>query len=272
MTAREVRSRQFVSPSPGIRVRKEVADAPSTRVDAAVLGCPQEVVLTDLTAAWAWGLPLPPWLQGGEPSTSLAVAAGSSHSRREGVRGRRLRLPDEHLQELDGRVVTTPARTWVDCAAELPLGHLVAMGDVILRRSLATLNELHRMCQWAFRRRGVKNARLALAMLDPGAESPGESLVRVILVTGDLPRPLCNVDVYSDRTWLARVDLLLEEHRVVIEYDGQVHLPEDQRRRDALRRNLLQDAGYLVIVFTAADLQRPERMRDLVRRAINRHP
>ena len=174
------------------------------------------------------------------------------------------------MQELDSRKVTTPARTWLDCAAEVPLGHLVAMGDVILRRNLATLDELRRMCHWAYRRRGVKTARLALGMLDPGAESPGESLVRVILVTGDLPRPRSNVDVYADGTWLARVDLLLEEHGVVIEYDGQVHLPEEQRRRDALRRNLLQDAGYFVIVFTGADLKNPERMRALVRRAIAR--
>ncbi len=150
------------------------------------------------------------------------------------------------------------------------MGYLVAMGDVILRRALATHDELRRMCHWAHGRRGVKTARLALRMLDPGAESPGESLVRVVLMTGRLPRPRCNVDVYTGDTWLARVDLLLEEHRVIIEYDGQVHLPEDQRRRDALRRNLLQDAGYRVIVFTAADLKHPERMCELVRRAMTR--
>ena len=270
LSSKEARGPLFLVPSPGVRVRvDEVAD-PEVRVDAALIGCPQDVILTDVSAAWAWGLPLPPWMRDGPSPTSLAVTAGSSHSRRRGVRGRRLHLPDVHVQELDSRKVTTPARTWVDCAAEVPLGHLVAMGDVILRRNLATLDELRRMCHWAYRRRGVKTARLALGMLDPGAESPGESLVRVVLVTGDLPRPRSNVDVYADGTWLARADLLLEEHGVVIEYDGQVHLPEEQRRRDALRRNLLQDAGYFVIVFTGADLKNPERMRALVRRAIAR--
>ncbi len=60
--------------------------------------------------------------------------------------------------------------------------------------------------------------------------------------------------------WIARVDLLWEEQKVVVEYDGIVHLSEDQRRKDAARRNLLQDAGYFVIVFTARDLTHPEAM------------
>ena len=102
------------------------------------------------------------------------------------------------------------------------------------------------------------------------AESPGESLARTVLVTGGVPRPRCNADVSWLGGWIARVDLLWEEEKVIVEYDGIVHLTEDQRRKDAVRRNLLQDAGYVVIVFTARDLKHPEAMCATVMAALRR--
>jgi very-short-patch-repair endonuclease len=64
--------------------------------------------------------------------------------------------------------------------------------------------------------------------------------------------------------WLARADLAWPAQRVIVEYDGLVHLDEQRRRSDAQRRNLLQEAGWLVIVFTAADLKRPWTMAPMV--------
>jgi very-short-patch-repair endonuclease len=83
-----------------------------------------------------------------------------------------------------------------------------------------------------------------------------------------VPRPSCNVDIVVDGEWLARADLAWPAQHVIVEYDGIVHLDERQRRHDAARRNLLQDAGWLVIVFTARDLNRPEAMAALVRSAL----
>ena len=129
---------------------------------------------------------------------------------------------------------------------------------------------LELVCHWAFRRRGVAVARKARAMLDPGAESPGESRARVVLLVGRVPAPECNADVIHLGEWLARADMLWRRQRVIVEYDGAVHLAEEQRRRDAVRRNLLQSAGWFVIVFTARDLRHPEQMCRLVKDALNR--
>jgi hypothetical protein len=200
----------------------------------------------------------------------VAVAAGSARPRRSDAQGRRLRLPAEHVTAVGGLPVTTPARTWLDCAAFLWLGHVVAMGDVVLRRDLASPEELRRVCHWAYRRRGVTTARRALPLLDRASASPGESWVRTVLVTSGIRAPRCNVDVVDCGGWLARVDLLWDRERVVVEYDGIVHLPEEQRRKDAARRNLLRDAGWQVIVFTARDLKHPEAMCALVRSALAR--
>jgi hypothetical protein len=156
----------------------------------------------------------------------------------------------------------------MDCAATIPFEHVVAMGDAILHRRLASLQELERFAQWGFRRRGVMNVRRALPMLDAGAESPGESLTRTMLILGGLPAPRCNPNIYERGTWLARVDMAWLAARVIVEYDGAVHLEEQQRRRDAERLNRLQAAGWRVIVLTADDLRRPEATCLLVRRAL----
>jgi len=270
LTRRQTQSRRFTMSSPGVRVRTEARGDGEVAVEAATMGCRQDVVLCDVSAARVWRLPLPSWLESADAPVSLSVAAGLPRPRRTDVRGRRLRLPLEHVVEIDGRRLTSPARTWVDCASQVPLGHLVAMGDVILRRDLASEEDLARICHWAYRRRGVAVARKALPLLDPGAESPGESRARVVLVTGGIPRPECNANVFGDAGWLARADMVWRRQRVIAEYDGAVHLAEEQRRRDAARLNLLQAAGWLVIVFTARDLRHPEQMCTLVHNALRR--
>lgn len=168
----------------------------------------------------------------------------------------------------DGLQVTTPARTWIDCAAFISRPHLVSMGDAILARGLASEDDLHQMVRWGRGRRGIVPARYCLSMLDPAAGSPAESRVRAILVLGGLPRPECNIDVFDRTGWLARPDLVWKDASVIVEYDGRTHEDESQRRKDALRRNLLQQAGWQVIVFTADDLHRPERMVRIVSEAL----
>jgi hypothetical protein len=238
------------------------------QADAIVQAATHPTALCDLLAARHWALPVPVWATRPDRPVAAAVAAGNGRQQRQGVRGRRLLLPPAHVTVHDGLPVTTPARTWLDCAEFLPLADLVAMGDALLRRGMAEEKELAEMVRWGRGRRGVATARRAVRLLDPGAESPGESRTRVALVTGGLPRPVCNVDIVEDGVWLARADLTYEEHKVIIEYDGRVHEDETQRRRDALRRNLLQQHGWLVIVFTADDLRHPGRMVQIVRSAL----
>jgi len=270
LTRKQTRGRSFVSPSAGVRLRADAVTVPGATVRAALLGCRQDVVLTGPSAARAWGLPLPQRLATASDQVFVAVTAGSARPRRADAQGRRLRLPSEHVTTVGGLPVTTAARTWLDCAAVLSLGHVVAMGDVVLRRDLASPEDLRRLCHWAYRRRGVAVARRALPLLDRASGSPGESWVRTILVTSGIRAPRCNADVIHRGGWLACVDLLWDRERVVVEYDGIVHLPEEQRRKDAARRNLLQDAGWKVIVFTARDLKHPEAMCALVRSALAR--
>jgi hypothetical protein len=236
---------------------------------ADLLGCRSDAVLCDVAAARVWGLPLPPWIEFGRTDTSVAVAAGTAEPRRAGVHGRRLQLPTFHVTEVEGLRVTAPARTWMDCAALIPFDHLVAMGDAILHRGLCDAGELKHLSQWGYRRRGIVSVRRALPLLDAGAESPGESLARVMLLQGGVPRPVCNLDIFAGSRWLARVDMAWPPQHVIVEYDGRVHLEERQRRRDAERLNALQSSGWRVIVLTADDLRRAAATCHMVNAALS---
>lgn len=267
LTADQVRHPRFARPTRGVRLPAGVALTPRTKAAGVLTVAPDDATLTDVSAARDWALPLPPWLSDDDVA-SVAVARGGTRRRRAGVRGRRLTLPDDHLVRRDGLLITTPARTWLDCAAELRPQDVLAMGDAVLHRRLASQRELARMVRWGRGRRGVKAARMVLPWLDGRAESPPESSVRYFLLVAGIPRPECNLDIIEDGEWLARADLAWPEAKVIVEYDGAVHLPEEQRRYDAARRNLLQDRGWLVIVLTARDLGRPHQMVEWVRSAL----
>lgn len=245
-------------PSRGLRVRPDADDYRAGHAAAVLAGVKPGSVICGTTAAHLWGLPLPPWLSVADDSQiEVAAVPGGSHADRPNVRGRRLVVPPDHRTAIADVAVTTVPRTWLDCAADLPLEYVVAMGDFALHRHLTTEAELDAMLHWAFRRRGVGVARRARPILDHRAESPGESRLRALLVVGGVPRPECNRDIIERGEWLARADLAWPEQRVIVEYDGVVHLDEKQRRKDATRRNLLQECGWLVIVVTADQLAKP---------------
>lgn len=269
LTHKQSLGARYVAPSRGVRRRVETLNDRAYDIRSAAAGCVEGAVVTDIAAATHWDLPLPWKLQDAGGSVSMGVSPGSARPKRNGVRGRRLLLPSFHVTEHRGLLVTTPARTWLDCAAVVGLSDLVAMGDAILHRGLATPGEFQHLLDWGFRRRGMANVRRAVPILDGRAESPGESWVRTLVVMSGLSAPECNVDVLDGDRWLARVDMLWRKERVIVEYDGGGHLDERQRRRDAERLNALQSAGWRVIVLTADDLKRPLQTIGLVRSALS---
>lgn len=269
LTRGQSRRSIYTRPSRGVRRLASTTDSRHLDIVTASAACVDDAVVTDLAAAGVWRLPLPWDLQAVGTAVSMSVAPGAARPKRAGVRGRRLDIPAFHLTEKDGLRVTTPARTWLDCAAFISYLDVVAMGDAILHRGLASEGELTHLLTWGYRRRGVAKIRRAVPILDGRAESPGESWVRALLLEARLPAPECNVDVFEGGVWLARVDMRWRRQRVIVEYDGAVHRDERQRRRDAERLNALQAAGWLVIVLTADDLRRTRQTVALIRSALS---
>jgi len=111
---------------------------------------------------------------------------------------------------------------------------------------------------------GVIRTRRVLPLIREGAESPMETLVRLMIRFARLPEPACNVNIYDAAgQFLARGDLVYPEWKLLIEYDGWHHeRSAHQRRSDIIRRERLEAAGWRVIVITSGDLiDKPEVVR-----------
>ena len=132
------------------------------------------------------------------------------------------------------------------------------------------------------RRRHVGRPRAlrVAALMDAGAESPQESLLRLTWIGAGLPRPRANqVVVDTSARFVARVDLLDDVTGVVGEYDGALHADAARRSRDARRQEELEDLGLVVVRATANDIDHrgtgsawQQRLRAAYRRAANRGP
>jgi len=78
--------------------------------------------------------------------------------------------------------VTTPLRTAWDAAVLEPLGTAVAALDAIVRSGAISADQLSAMVLAGVGQWGVAKVRRAISLVDPRAESPPESRVRVALV------------------------------------------------------------------------------------------
>ena len=204
-----------------------------------------------------------------EETLEVVIPPDAHPTRRAGVRARRRDLVETDVVEVRGLPVTSPERTFVDVAERLSVPRLVAVGDDFLRRRLCTRTDVAEVIGRSEGQRGVRAARRALDLLDPRSESPRESLTRALIIEAGLPAPTPQVEVYdSSGRFIARGDLVYEDRRIVIEYDGYHHLTLQGQERDARRRGLLGLEGWLIVTVVPADIHRPAQLVAKVDRAL----
>lgn len=264
----EVRTRAFMLTSRGVRLPATSATSTRGRLLAAQLPLRRESVLSHTTAAQLLGLPLPLALQA-DGRAHVTTPRHLPRPRRRDIVTHHAQLLPDHVQEFWDLRLTTAARTYVDMASLLGFDSLVALGDAVLRHHHLTQDALLTVALWRGRYPGRGRAVSAIGWLDPGAESPQESRLRVFLRRARLPRPEVN-GVITDAFGrpIARGDLVFRRHRVIVEYDGEVHAPMAQRARDADRRARLRENGWIVVEIVGADMHQPERVIARVRSAL----
>jgi very-short-patch-repair endonuclease len=99
---------------------------------------------------------------------------------------------------------------------------------------------------------GAKRLRRLVELAEP-AESPMETRLRWLLLRARLPRPQVQVDLQdAQRRFVGRADLYYSSARLVIEFDGTNH--RERLVSDDRRQNLLVNAGYQILRFTASDI------------------
>ncbi|WP_291040916.1 hypothetical protein [Herbiconiux sp.] len=225
-----------------------------------------DAAFSHVTAALLHGMPVPRRLE--VTRESLHVTGPRRASTAAGVLGHQATLdPIDVIDARDSPVgirVTTPERTLCDLAPLLSLGELVAAADRALFHGdpLATRSSLAECVSRHRGRRGRPTLLRALALSTDLAESPPESLLRVLLIEAGLPAPTPQVRVQDAQgREIARVDLAYPEHRIAIEYEGDHHRTDrHQWRRDLARTRDLHFAAWVTLRTTPLDLAAPADM------------
>ena len=255
----------------GIRTPMDANRSVENLCRAVSLRMPPDAFFTHGTAAQILRLPLPYRLQSARPLHVGFPAPMRAMDARDIV-GHSVRMGTGELRVAKGLNVTCPARTWLDLAAKLSLLELVALGDHLLQweHPLTTIDELRLAVKRHPGRRGLRTARLALPLLRTRAESPRESILRVIIVLAGLPEPECNYEIFDTRgRFLARADLAYPDYKLMLEYQGDYHRTDrEQWRKDIRRVGSVEDAGWQMLQFTEDDLQRPTELTMRVERRL----
>jgi very-short-patch-repair endonuclease len=220
-------------------------------------------VFSGRTAGWLHGLDL-------LPSDPVEMIIQDFRiSRRAGLRLERTTLGTGDVVRMRGLPVTSALRTAVDLGSRRPLLDAVIALDMALHRRLVSLPRLRIYLDCNRGVRGIANLRRAIELAEPATESPMETRLRILLVKARLPRPHAQVLLKDQHgRILGRPDFYYPEHRLGLEYDGASH--RDSLVADNRRQNLLLNAGYRLLRFTAADIfQEPESVIAQVRLAMS---
>lgn len=221
---------------------------PLEKLQAALARVPSVAVFSGLTAAWLHGLDV-------EPCAPIEVTLplDGGVSGRAGLRVRRTVLAGEDLTNKQGMPTTTIERTLADVCAQLTLTEAVVLADAATHLQLTTRPALADLAATSPSRWGIRKFRRVVELVEPLAESPMESRLRMLMVRSGLPRPIAQHTVTdAGGRFLARLDLFYPEARVGIEYDGATHV--DSLAEDDRRQNRLVQAGIRLLRFTSADV------------------
>lgn len=213
-------------------------------------------VIADRTAAWLWGIDTYAWSETDEPPPIDACALrGNEPTHRVGARGRSRDLSSDDVVVLNGVRVTTPLRTAMDLGCQLKPREALAALDAFAREHDVTAAALVRELPRLRGRRGVRQLRELVPLVDSRAESPRESWTRYDIVTAGLAAPEPQYWVEIDGVPTYRLDLAYPRKRIAVEYDGyDAHQrTSEQRTRDEARRDWLRRHGWTVIVIRRGD-------------------
>lgn len=187
--------------------------------------------------------------------------------------------PLDSAVEIDGLLVTPPARTVIDLALSLPFEAAVVACDALTGTFGLTEAELGEELSLARCRHGIAQAKRVVAALDGRSRSAGESLSRLMLGRRGLPLPRTQGNVLTpDGRFVGRVAFYYEEFATLCEFDGPLrygrllhradNVPE-ALRREQIRETCLRALGFQVVRWTWNDLHTDAPARRL-RAALSR--
>ncbi|WP_343600597.1 hypothetical protein [Mycobacterium sp.] len=248
LTFRELR-RFHAAVYPGVWVPRGVELSADQRARAAWLWSRRDGVLAGLSASAILGAT---WIEPDAPAELI-------HTNRRPppliVVHTDALLPDE-TQPICGMPATTPARTAFDLGRRLRLKDGVQRIDALMNATDVKVNDIEAVIGRHPRVRGLRQLRKTLELLDGGAESPYESLTRLLLMQAGFPRPQTQIPVYDEYGFvIARIDMGWSQWHVGVDFDGAHHWTDPRQRTwDVERYAKLAELGWIDVRLTAGML------------------
>lgn len=266
ITDKRLRARDLRAEFHGIRAHEDVATDVTWRCFAYTKRIRPGNMISHLTAARLYGLPLPLYVRF-DDAIHVCSPAEVTPPYGAGVRGHRLANEKWRLRDLvirDGPTgemfvlpVASPELVWAQLASILDTADLVAVGDAILAGGLplATISELTSIAALFSRNRGASQMTAAMPRLRVGARSRTETLTRLMIVDAGLPEPELNMvvhDLQGDE--IAMADLVWSRYRTLSEYEGDGHRSPGKFRSDITRFERYADNDWSALRVHADDL------------------
>lgn len=221
------------------------------------------------------------WLWSGRKAVIAGAAASALHSAKwvdqdapveliwrnarapTGVKTRDELLLDGEVQRIGHYGVTTIERTAFDLGRRGPLGHAVARLDALANATDFKINDVMAIADKHPHTRGLRQLDIALDLFDPGAQSPKETWLRLLLINNGFPRPKTQIPIMGvDGYPRYFLDMGWEDIMLAVEYDGELHrTSRDQFRKDVSRLEYIQRLGWTHIRVLAG-----HRPGDVIRR------
>lgn len=241
---------------PGVYTPRRVALSPEDRIAAVWLWSRRRGVISGWAASALHGAR---WF---DPTAAIEVNLHHNRSP-AGVVLSRESLLDGEVTKVHGISVTTVERTAFDLARRGGAGIALQRLDALARATGLRTTDVSAVLDAHPRVRGRKRVPRLLDLVDPGAQSPKETWLRLLLIEAGFPRPTTQIPVPAahghPRYFL---DMGWEEFMVAAEYDGQQHRTDTvQYRGDVTRSEYLDGIGWRRIRVLAGD-----RRDDIVRR------
>ena len=260
MSRHQLRSR-YRAVFPNVYLSNDVQLSLELRIQAAWLWSNRQATIVGAAAAALHGAK---WIPDDVPVELIHTNTRAPR----GVLTRREVLIDGETQTIAGRAVTTPERTAFDIGRRGATRSAVVRLDALARATGFKVDDVLRVAKCHPRSPGVRRLETALELVDPGAQSPRESYLRLLLIDAGLPRPQTQIPVLGvDGIPVAYLDMGWEDWMVAVEYDGDQHRADRRQYvKDVRRLEMLERMGWLVVRVVAED--RPAVVLRRVRAAI----
>lgn len=249
LTRHTLRSR-YVAIHPDVYVPANAELTAVLRARAAWLWSRRRGVIAGRSASAVHGAK---WVDGRAPAELLYAYRRPP----KGIRTWSDRFDEDEIQMVDGMRVTTPARTALDIACRYPVNEAVALIDALARKTHLKMADVELLAERYKRRRGIRRAHIALDLVDPGAESPRETWLRLLLIRAGFPPPRTQIPVYDEWGQLvAVVDMGWEHIKVAADYEGDHHRTDRRTfNKDIKRLETLTELGWIDVRVTAEDTE-----------------